>query len=140
MRVLASALILVGSVFALIAGWGQLKFRDVYVRIHVATKPATLGLVLVLLGALIRADGIAPSAKLALAIGLQLVTAPVAAHLAGRAVYRASGIREFDLVLDELADPDAPPTGLPEGPATAGPASLDALDADADADEATTDP
>ena len=78
MRILASSLILVGSVFALIAGWGQLRFRDVYVRIHVATKPATLGLALVLLGALIRADGIAPSAKLGLAIALQFVTAPVA--------------------------------------------------------------
>lgn len=114
MRILASSLILVGSVFALIAGWGQLRFRDVYVRIHVATKPATLGLALVLLGALIRADGIAPSAKLGLAIALQFVTAPVAAHLVGRAVYRASGTREFDLVLDELAGPDDPPTGLPD--------------------------
>ena len=104
MRILASSLILVGSVFALIAGWGQLRFRDVYVRIHVATKPATLGLALVLLGALIRADGIAPSAKLGLAIALQFVTAPVSAHLVGRAVYRASGSKEFDLVLDELAD------------------------------------
>ena len=115
MRILASSLILVGSVFALIAGWGQLKFRDVYVRIHVATKPATLGLALVLLGALIRADGIAPSAKLGLAIALQLVTAPVAAHLVGRAIYRASGSKEFDLVLDELADPADPPIGLPDG-------------------------
>ena len=119
MRLLASSLILVGSVFALIAGWGQLRFRDVYVRIHVATKPATLGLALVLLGALIRADGIAPSAKLGLAIALQLVTAPVSAHLVGRAVYRASGSKEFDLVLDELADPpggDAPDPGSAHEP------------------------
>ena len=117
MRLLASSLILVGSVFALIAGWGQLRFRDVYVRIHVATKPATLGLALVLLGALIRADGIAPSAKLGLAIALQLVTAPVSAHLVGRAVYRASGSKEFDLVLDELADPpDAASTDDPDQP------------------------
>ena len=106
MRTLASVLILTGSVFALLAGLGQLRFKDLFVRMHVATKPATLGLSLVLLGALVRADGIAPSTKLALAIGLQLVTAPIAAHLVGRAAHRAGEEARANLEVDDMADGD----------------------------------
>lgn len=111
MRDLASLLILMGAVLALLAGVGQLRFRDVFVRMHVATKPATLGLALVLLGSLIRADGISPSVKLGLAIVIQIVTAPVAAHLIGRAAYRAGEAEGLDLVVDDLADAerDDPP-------------------------------
>ena len=104
METLGGILILAGAVFAAIAGIGQLRYDDVFVRIHVATKPATIGLMLVLGGALLTADGIAPSVKLGLAIGLQFLTAPVAAHLVGRAAYRAGVARNLDLVVDELAD------------------------------------
>jgi multicomponent Na+:H+ antiporter subunit G len=107
MRALASSLILLGSVFALLAGLGQLRFRDVFVRMHVATKPATLGLALVLLGAAIRADGIAPSSKLLLAIGLQFLTAPVAAHLVGRAAHQSGDAEDVGLVVDDLARDEA---------------------------------
>ena len=75
METLGGILILAGAVFAAIAGIGQLRYDDVFVRIHVATKPATIGLMLVLGGALLTADGIAPSVKLGLAIGLQFLTA-----------------------------------------------------------------
>ena len=104
MDVLAGALILAGAIFAAIAGIGQLRYDDVFVRIHVATKPATIGLLLVLTGALLTADGIAPSVKFGLAIGLQFLTAPVAAHLVGRAAYRAGAAKGLDLAVDELAD------------------------------------
>ena len=103
MRILASGLVLFGAAFAMLAGLGVLRFRDVFVRMHVATKPSTLGLMLVLTGALIRADGLAPSFKLALAIVLQFLTAPVAAHLVGRAAYQAGAADDADLVVDELA-------------------------------------
>jgi multicomponent Na+:H+ antiporter subunit G len=107
MRTVASLLILSGAVFALLAGLGQLRFRDLFVRMHVATKPATLGLALVLAGAAIRADGIAPSTKLVLAIVLQFVTAPVAAHLVGRAAHQAGAADDLDLVVDDLARDEA---------------------------------
>lgn len=112
----ASVLILLGAVLALLAGVGQLRFRDVFVRMHVATKPATLGLALVLLGALLRADGVAPSVKLGLAIVIQLVTAPVAAHLVGRAAYRAGEAEGLDLVVDDLAEADGDGADGADGP------------------------
>jgi multicomponent Na+:H+ antiporter subunit G len=103
MRTFASALILFGASFAMLAGLGVVRFKDVFVRMHVATKPATLGLMLVLSGALIRADGLAPSFKYGLAIVLQFLTAPVAAHLIGRAAYQAGAADDVELEVDELA-------------------------------------
>lgn len=104
MHVFASALMVIGALFALIGAWGQIRFDDVFVRIHLATKPATLGLALVLTGALIEADGIAPIVKLALAIALQFATAPIAGHLIGRAAHLAGEADDLDLVVDDLAD------------------------------------
>lgn len=111
MRLLASSLILAGSVFALLAGLGQLRYRDVFVRMHVATKPATLGLALVLAGAAIRVDGVAPSTKLVLAIVLQFLTAPIAAHLVGRAAHRTGAADGLDLVSDDLTRDEADDPG-----------------------------
>ena len=102
MHVVGSSLILIGALFALLAGWGQLRFHDVFVRMHVATKPATLGLALVLLGAAMQAEGLAPTSKLLLAIVLQFVTAPVSAHLIGRAAHQAGAADDLDLVVDDL--------------------------------------
>jgi multicomponent Na+:H+ antiporter subunit G len=103
MEAFGSLLILFGAAFALVAGLGVLRFEDVFIRMHVATKPATLGLLLVLTGALLRAEGLAPMTKLALAIVLQFLTAPVAAHLVGRATYHVGGADDLELEVDELA-------------------------------------
>lgn len=107
MDLVGELFMLTGAVLALIAGVGQLRFSDVFVRMHVATKPATLGLSLVLIGALLKVDGVDPAVKLALAIFLQFVTAPVAAHLVGRAAYDAGVAAHVDLVIDELAEAEA---------------------------------
>jgi multicomponent Na+:H+ antiporter subunit G len=114
MDAFASILMIVGALFALVGAWGQLRFRDVFVRIHLATKPATLGLALVLTGALLQTDGVAPMAKLALAIALQFATAPIAGHLVGRAAHVAGEAEELDLVVDDLAEARARQTAEPE--------------------------
>lgn len=80
--------IVAGSLLALLAAVGLQRFDDVFARMHAATKPATLGLVLVLGGASLIVPGPGVLAKLFLVILLQFVTAPVAAHLVGRAAYR----------------------------------------------------
>jgi multicomponent Na+:H+ antiporter subunit G len=51
--VLAAALTLAGAALALVAGVGMVRFPDVFARMHAATKPATLGLLLIVLGALL---------------------------------------------------------------------------------------
>lgn len=101
METVAEALALTGAVFALLAGIGVLRFRDVYARMHAATKAATLGVALVGLGAAIAVDG--GGSKALLGVVFIFITAPSAAHLVGRAAYRAEGI-ELDLAArDDLA-------------------------------------
>lgn len=109
-------LVLVGAAFAALAGVGQVRFRDLFVRMHVATKPATLGLALVAVGAMFRI-GWPAVPPLALVVALQFLTAPVAAHLVGRAAHRRGLWERHEAVVDQLAEPDAPVAdgGFPPG-------------------------
>lgn len=104
LTVLSGALLLSGVALALVAGVGLLRFPDVYSRMHAATKPSTLGLLLVCLGAALVVDDGADRSKLLLVAAFQFLTAPVAGHMIGRAAYRA-GTGDLDrLVVDELHD------------------------------------
>lgn len=86
--VLAAICILVGSLLALTAAIGIVRFPDTLSRMHAATKPQVVGLVLVLIGAVIRLHGNVDIWMLVL-IGLfTLLTAPVIAHSVGRVAYR----------------------------------------------------
>jgi multicomponent Na+:H+ antiporter subunit G len=98
---ISGVLALLGSTFTLLAGVGVLRFPDTLSRMHAATKATTLGFLLVVTGAVIQLSG--GSTKLAFAVGLVFLTAPVAAHLVGRSAYRGSGggVRLDDV--DELA-------------------------------------
>ncbi len=100
---IAGALILVGVALAVTAGLGLQRFPDVFARMHSATKPATLGLVLVLAGAALRVDEPGDVAKLLLVLVLQFITAPVGAHMVGRAAYRAGTELSPTTTIDELA-------------------------------------
>ncbi|QXC59655.1 monovalent cation/H(+) antiporter subunit G [Aquihabitans sp. G128] len=106
MDAVGAFLILLGAAFGALAGLGQLKFSDLFVRMHVATKPSTLGLVLVATGAMARIDGRGVIPVLLLTIAMQLLTAPVAAHLVGRAAHRQGEWERDEAVLDQLADID----------------------------------
>lgn len=106
LEVLSSVLLVSGVLLAVVAGIGLVRLPDLFSRMHAATKPATLGLVLVLLGALLRVRTGGDAAKLLLVGAFTFLTAPVGAHMLGRSAYR-SGTGTADLVVDELRDPDA---------------------------------
>ena len=99
----ASAVCLLGGAFlAFAAGVGVLRFPDLLSRMHAGTKPQVLGLVLVLLGLALRLRSGGAVWALALVAVFQMLTAPVAAHMVGRAGYRTRKIRDDLLVVDEL--------------------------------------
>lgn len=104
--VLAGILLVGGAALAALAGIGQVRFGDLFTRMHIATKPATLGLLLVACGAMLRIDSASAITLLALTIVLQFVTAPVSAHLVGRAAHRHGDWDRRNAVLDELAEVD----------------------------------
>ena len=77
---------------------------DLLTRMHAATKPQVLGLMLMLTGlGLVLRD---PTVCLFLLLVLlaQMATAPVAGHMVGRASYRAGQVDRDLLVVDELSD------------------------------------
>ena len=111
--VVAIVLILVGCAFALFAGIGLLRFPDVLSRLHAGTKPQVTSLVLIFLGSALRLGGTPVVTMLLVAAVLQLMTAPVSAHLVARVAYRRRHVRTDLLVAHEtglrgLADPDEP--------------------------------
>lgn len=103
METLGSVLILLGALLALSAAVGLQRFDDVFARMHSATKPATLGLVLVLSGSALVIAFPGAVAKLLLVVLLQFITAPVAAHLVGRAAYRAGTELSPDTIVDDVS-------------------------------------
>jgi multicomponent Na+:H+ antiporter subunit G len=125
--VIAAVLILSGCALGLLGGLGVLRLPDVFARMHAATKPPTLGLVLVALGAMLRVDELADVTLLVLVVMLQFLTAPVGAHLVGRAAYDSGGLLSPETAVDDLADAPAD--------AEADDQVVDAEDADDDEDE-----
>nr|WP_099023116.1 monovalent cation/H(+) antiporter subunit G [Mycolicibacterium palauense] len=104
-EVLCAVLILAGSVLALTAAIGVVRFPDTLSRMHSATKPQVLGLLLVLAGAAIRLRGHADVGMLILTGLFTLITAPVVAQRVGQLAYREN-LRRDRLTVDEMDDRD----------------------------------
>ena len=97
--VVAGTLLVSGSLMATIAAIGIVRFPDVLSRMHAATKPQTVGLLLILTGLALRLRDLSDVTIIVL-IGLfQLLTAPVSAHMVGRAAFRTGFFRQDLLVL-----------------------------------------
>jgi multicomponent Na+:H+ antiporter subunit G len=102
--IISGILILGGSALALTAAIGIARFPDTLMRMHSATKPQTLGLLLVLAGATIRLRGNTDVGMLILTGLFALITAPVIANRVGQLAYREHSYRDKLLVRDEMRD------------------------------------
>jgi multicomponent Na+:H+ antiporter subunit G len=87
-EVVASVALVAGALMSLLAGIAVLRFPDTMSRIHAATKPQVLGIMLLMLGVGLRLGSPAVIGMLVLIVVLQFVTAPVSAHLAVRVAFR----------------------------------------------------
>jgi multicomponent Na+:H+ antiporter subunit G len=85
--VISAVLLLTGSVFVVLASAGLWRFDDLFSRTHAATKAITLSVLLVIAAAAFRMEHAPDLVKLLLAAVLQLIGAPVAGHMLGRAAY-----------------------------------------------------
>lgn len=99
---LSTALLFFGASFSVAAGIGIMRFPDVLSRMHAATKPQVLGLSLVLLAVALSERSWVALFTLAPILLFQMMTAPMSAHMIGRAAYRAGNIDEDFLYVDEL--------------------------------------
>jgi len=90
MDVAAAVCLLAGAVLALSAGWGMVRFRSTLDRMHVATKPQVLCVLLVLLAMWFRNPTWATAGPLIIVAVAQIITVSVAAYVVARADYRRS--------------------------------------------------
>lgn len=102
--VITAILILLGTFLSLAAAIGLVRFPDLMSRMHAATKPQVLGLLMLLTAVGLAQRNLAVLPVLALAWLFQLLTVPVSAHMMGRAGYRTRHLRPELLAIDELDD------------------------------------
>lgn len=86
--ILLSVLILIGGAFCFIAGLGVLRLPDVLIRMHASTKAGTLGSGLILVAVAVFFTDTATTTRAIATILFLLITAPVAAHMIGRAAFK----------------------------------------------------
>lgn len=101
--VLTAVSMLSGAVFCVLGGIGLVRFPDVPSRLQAATKPQTVGLLLVLLGSALQV-GPSGAAGLLLAALFQVITAPVLSQLFGGVAYHIGAREESTVVVDDLAE------------------------------------
>ena len=101
-EILMAALVLLGGFFCFVAGLGVLRLPDVLIRMHASTKAGTLGSGLILVAVAIYFADTATTTRAVATILFLLITAPVAAHMIGRAAYR-SGVPLWNTRIEEEA-------------------------------------
>lgn len=91
-----------GALFILLAAVGLVRMPDLYLRISVTTKAATLGIGLLLIAAAIYYKDASITTRVLAILFFIILTAPVGAHLIGRSSY-FTGVRMWKKsVLDDL--------------------------------------
>jgi multicomponent Na+:H+ antiporter subunit G len=107
-EILSAVLLLVGATFTLLAAVGVLRMPDVFTRMQVATKAASLGATCMLLGVAVFFAQLDITVRAVLIIGFIFLTAPVSAHMVARAAY-AAGVPLWEgTILDELRGRNRP--------------------------------
>jgi len=103
-EIFAALFLFAGSFFMFLAGLGTLRFPDLFSRMHAATKAASFGIGLMLTGLVILYFSWYLLIMSALIIFFIFITAPVAAHMLGRAGYLLQVPLYEKTIADEMAD------------------------------------
>lgn len=101
--VLSLVCLIAAAGFSVAAGLGLLRFPDVLSRLHAATKPQIFGLLLVIAAIALHDRSWMTLLALLPVFVFQCMTAPISAHMVGRAAYRTGQLDDESLVVDDLA-------------------------------------
>jgi multicomponent Na+:H+ antiporter subunit G len=99
---LTGACLILGAFLSLAAGVGLIRFPDAIARMHATTKPQILGLIFILAGVALQERRWTTVLVLVLILLFQMMTAPISAHMVGRAGYRTGVVAPGSLLVDEL--------------------------------------
>lgn len=87
MTLLIVILVFAGTFLMLLTGLGLVRMPDVFMRMHAATKAASLGVALLLIAAALHFGEAGVITKAVATVIFIFLTAPVAASVLGRAAY-----------------------------------------------------
>ncbi len=93
-----------GVFLMFLAGLGLLRMPDVFTRMHASTKGASLGLAFLMIAAALYFHELGITTKAILTVAFIFLTAPVGAHMLGRAAYRRGTPMWEKSVIDEGAE------------------------------------
>ena len=99
----SAVLLVVGAALSLAAAVGLIRFPDALARLHAATKPQILGLILIVIALALSVRSWAALLLLLPVIVFQMLTSPISAHMVGRSGYHTGAYDPDGLVADELA-------------------------------------
>lgn len=104
MDIAAISLVLLAGVLSLAAGVGLLRLPDTMQRLHAGAKPQVLGVIVICVALMLRTPSLPVLALGSLVIVFQMLTQPIAAHMAARTSYRQDSYIPELMVHDEMAD------------------------------------
>lgn len=100
--IVSSALLIIGTFLLLLAGIGIVRLPDIFLRMSAASKASSLGAGCILLAIAVSAADIAITVRAVAGVLFLFLTAPVAAHMIGRAAYMIGVPLWKGTVVDEL--------------------------------------
>ena len=92
----------IGAIAILLASIGILRMPDLYLRLSVTTKAATLGIGMILVGAAFHFQDVGVTSRALAIIFFSTLTAPVSAQLIGRVAYIIKATMWKHTITDEL--------------------------------------
>lgn len=102
--VLTGVFVLLGAFLSLAAGIGLIRFPDAIARMHATTKPQIAGITFIIAGLVLQDRTWQTFWILFAVLFFQLLTAPISAHMVGRAGYRTGVMKSDRIFVDELRD------------------------------------
>lgn len=94
-EVIASVVMLAGGVVMAIAAVGLLRFHDPAVRLHVAAKASSAGVLLVLCGAALRVENLGVATEFVLTGVFLVLSLPLATHALAAARHHDADARRY---------------------------------------------
>jgi multicomponent Na+:H+ antiporter subunit G len=99
---ISAVLMIIGVIFSVLAAIGILRMPDLFQRLSTATKAATLGVGSLLLAAAVYFEDLGTTTRALATIFFLVLTAPIAAHIIGRAAYFVGSPLWEGTICDEL--------------------------------------
>lgn len=103
-EILVSFLLIAGTAIMLLSSFGLVRFGDVFLRMHAATKAGTLGISLIIIGVALFFSDPLITIKLIALMGIYFFTSPIGSQVLAHSAHISQVQMVKETWIDELAD------------------------------------